>query len=143
MTEWQLPRLKVASLQLLAVLLITGLTLLFVHAAAAQTKPSDSEMKEVVLLLLEREVQPSADGGKVVVLLGPNVNPSWIPEAPAFSIRQLSYDEQKRVPEYYDLTSSFKGSVIELALTKGNYCRKSGPRYEFSSHAGEWQSKVV
>ena len=143
MIEWQLPRLKVASLQLLAVLLITGLTLLFVHAAAAQTKPSDSEMKEVVLLLLEREVLPSADGGKVVVLLGPNVNPSWIPEAPAFSIRQLSYDEQKRVPEYYDLTSSFKGSVIELALTKGNYCRKSGPRYEFRRHAGAWQSKVV
>jgi hypothetical protein len=143
MMECQLPRLKVAGSQFLAVFLVTGLTLLFVHPAGAQTKPSDSEMKEVVRLLLEREVQPSADGGKVVVLLGPNVNPGWIPEAPGFSIRQLSYDEQKRVPEYYDLTSSFKGSVIELALTKGNYCWKSGPRYEFRREAGAWHSKVV
>ena len=143
MTECQLPRLKVASSQRLPVLLVTCLTLLFVHAATAQTKPSDSEMKEVVRLLLEREVHLSADGGKVTVLLGPNVNRSWIPEVSGFSIRQLNYDEQKRVPEYYDLTSSFKGGVVEVALTKGNYCRKSGRRYEFRRHAGAWQSKVV
>ena len=76
-------------------------------------------MKEVLRLLLEREVQRSADGN-VVVLLGPNVKSSWIPEVSGFAIRQLSYNERKRVPEYYDLTSSFKGSVIEVALTKGN-----------------------
>jgi hypothetical protein len=152
MTECQLPRLKVASSglvsrsthhQLLAVLFVTGLTLLFVHAATAQTKPTDSEMKEVVRLLLEREVQRTADGGNVAVLLGPNVNSSWIPEASGFAIRKLSYDEQKRVPEYYDLTSSFKGSVIEVALTKGNYCRKAGRRYEIRRQAGAWQLKVV
>ena len=117
--------------------------LLFVHPATAQTKPSDSEMKEVVRLLIEREVPRAADGGNVAVLLGPNVKSSWIPAASGFDIRQLSYDEQKRVPEFYDLSSSFKGSVIELALTKGNYCRKAGRRYEFRRRAGAWQSKSV
>ena len=119
MTDCQLPRLKVASChQLLAILLITGFALFFVHTATAQPKPSDSEMKEVVRMLLEREVQRSADGGNVVVLLGPNVKSSWIPEVSGFDIRQLSYDEQKLVPEYYELSSSFKGSVIEIGLTK-------------------------
>ena len=134
MIESQLPRLA---------LLVTGLTLLFICAATAQTKPSDAEMKEVVRLLLEREVQRPADGGNVTVLLGPNVKSSWIPEVSGFSIRQLSYEEQSRVPEFYDLTSSSKGSVIEVVLTKGNYCRKAGPRYEFRRRAGAWQSKVV
>ena len=152
MIECRLLGLKVASLTLvscdknhrfLAVLLVTGLTLLFVHAAPAQTKPSDSEMKEVLRLLLEQEVQRPEDGRNVEVLLGPNVNSSWIPEASGFAIRQLSYDEQKQVAEYYELTSSIKGSVIEVALTKGNYCRKSGRRYEFRRQAGAWQSKFV
>lgn len=152
MTDCHLPSFKSTSSrlagrcrhnQLLAELLVTLLTLAFVHVATAQTKPTDSEMKEVVRLLLEREVQRSADGGMVAVLLGPNVKSSWIPETPGFAIRQLSYDEQKRVPEYYDLTSSFKGSVIEVTLTKGNYCKKAGPQYEFRRQAGTWQSKVV
>ena len=124
-------------------LLVTGLTLLFVHTATAQTKPSDSEMKEVVRLLLEREVQRPADGGDAAVLLGPNVKSSWIPEVPGFSIRQLSYDDQKRVPEFYDLSSFFKSSVIEVALTKGNYCKKAGRRYEFRRKGGAWQSKFI
>lgn len=128
--------------QLLAVLFVIGLTLLFVRAAPAQTKPSDSEMKEVVRLLLEREVQRT-DGRNVTVLLGPNVKSSWIPEVSGFSIRQLSYDEQTRVPEFYDLTSSFKGNVIEVALTKGNFCKMAGRRYEFRRQRGTWQSKVV
>ena len=88
-------------------------------------------------MLLEREVQRPADGENVAVLLGPNVKPSWIPEVSGFTIRQLSYDEQKRVPEYYDLASSFKGSVIEVALIKGNYCRMVGRRYEFRRKAGD------
>lgn len=134
MVESQLPRL---------ILLVAGLTLLFVCAATAQTKPSDSEMKEVVRVLLEREVPRPADGGNVDVLLGPNVRTSWIPEVPGLSIRKLSYDEQKLVPEFYDLTSFFKGNVIEVALMKGNYCRQMGPRYEFRRRAGAWQSKVV
>ena len=129
--------------KLLAVLCVTCLTLFFVGAATAQTKFSDAEMKEVVRLLLEREVPRTADGGNVAVLLGPNVNSGWIPEVSGLSIRKLSYDEEKRVPEYYDLTSSFRGSVIEVALTKGNYCRKIGSRYEFRRQAGAWQSKVV
>ena len=134
MVKCQLPKL---------VLLVVSLMLLFVCAATAQTKPSDSEMKEVVRLLLEREVPRPAGGGNVTVLLGPNVKSSWIPEVSGLSIRQLSYDEQRGVPEYYDLTSSFKGSVIEIALTKGNFCRKAGQRYEFRRQAGAWQSKVV
>jgi hypothetical protein len=129
--------------QLLAVSLIAAFTLVSVRLATAQTKPSDSEMKEVVRLLLEREIERPADGADIAVLLGPNVKSSWIPDAPGFAVRQLSYDEQKRVSTYYDLTSSFKGNVIELALTKGNYCRKAGRRYEFRRHAGTWQSKVV
>lgn len=129
--------------QLHALLLITCLTLLFVQVVTAQTKPSDSEMKEVVRLLLEREVQRPADGGNVTVLLGPNVNSSWIPEAPGFSIRQLSYAEQKKVPEYYDLSSDFKDGVINVALTKGNYCVKAGRRYEFRRTMGTWQSKAI
>ena len=134
MVESQLPRL---------ILLVAGLTLLFVCVAAAQTKTSDSEMKEVVRLLLEREVPRAANGGNVTVLLGPNVKTSWIPEVPGLSIRKLSYAEQRQVPEYYDLTSFFKGGVIEVALTKGNYCRKMGPRYEFRRRGGAWQSKVI
>ena len=124
-------------------LLALFLALFFVHAASAQTKPTDSEMKEVVRLLLEREVQRSANGGNVAVLLGPNVKASWIPEASGFAIRQLSYDEEKRVSEYYDLSSSFKDGVIEIALTKGNYCRKAGRRYEFRRRAGAWESRVA
>ena len=148
MTDCQPPTLKVASSSLLAnsrhhQLLAVLLTLLFVHTATAQTKPSDSEMREVVRLLIEREVQRSADGGNVTVLLGPNVRSSWIPEASGFEIRQLSYAEQKLVPEYYDLSSSVKGSVIEIALTKGNYCKKAGRRYEFRRKAGAWQPKFV
>jgi hypothetical protein len=131
----ELPKLKVASLGLLA--------LLFVNAATAQTKPSDAEMKEVVRLLLEREVRRPADGGSVTVLLGPNMRAGWIPDVPGFTIRQLSYEEQRRVPEFYDLSSTFKGSAIELALTKGNYCVKSGQQYEFRRKAGTWQAKVV
>lgn len=147
--EHPIPKLKVASLrrwsgryQGLAALFVTTLALLFARAAVAQTKPSDSEMKEVVRLLLQREVPRSADG-KVAVLFGPNVRSSWIPEAPGYDIRQLSYDEQKRAPEFYDLTATFKGSVIEVAFTKGNYCRKAGRRYEFRRVAGTWQSKVT
>jgi len=124
-------------------LFVTCLTLFSVHAATGQTRPSDSEMKGIVRLLLEREVPRPADGRNVAVLLGPNIKSSWIPEASGFTIRQLSYDEQKRVPEYYDLTSSFKGNVIEVALTKGNYCRKNGSRYEFRRQAGAWQSKFL
>jgi hypothetical protein len=117
--------------------------LLFVNAATAQTRPSDAEMKEVVRLLIEREVQRPADGGSVTVLLGPNVRSSWIPDMPGFAIRKLSYDEQRRVPEYYDLSSTFKGSAIELALTRGNFCVRSGRRYEFRGNAGTWQAKVI
>ena len=152
MIECQLPKLKVASLgqgfrsvrhRLLTALLVIGLMLVSPHVATAQTKFSDSEMKEVVRLLLEREVPRPADGANVTVLLGPNVKASWIPEAPGFEIRQISYDEQRRVPEFYDLTSTFKGSVIEVALVKGNYCIKSGQRYEFRRKAGAWQAKVI
>lgn len=125
------------------ILLVAGLTLLFVCVATAQTKPSDSEMKEVVRLLLEREVARAADGRNVTVLLGPNVKSSWIPEVPGLSIRKLSYDEQAQVPEFYDLSSDFKGNKIEVALMKGNYCRKIGRRYEFRRQARAWQSKVV
>jgi len=152
MLECRLPKLKVVTSimashcrrhQLIAVLLIAAFALLFVCPAMAQTKPSDSEMKEVVRLLLQREVERPADGADVTVLLGPNVKSSWIPDAPGFAIRQLNYDEQKRIPEYYDLISSFKDSVIELALTKGNYCRKAGHRYEFRRDVKTWQSRVV
>jgi len=62
---------------------------------------------------------------------------------PGFTIRQLSYDEQRRVPEYYDLSSTFKGSAIEMALTKGNYCVKSGRQYEFRRKARKWEARVV
>ena len=129
--------------QLLTVVLCTGIALFCVQAATAQTKPSDAEMKEVYRLLLEREVQRPADGTNVTVLLGPNVKSAWIPAAPGFAIRQLSYEEQSRVPEYYDITSSFKGNVIELEIAKGNYCKKVGRRYEFRQRAGAWQSKLV
>ena len=139
MTECQLPTLKIVT----AALLVTGLMLFFVHAASAQRKFSDSEMKEVVRLLIEREVQRSADGGNVTVLLGPNVKSSWIPEVAGYDIRQLSYDEQRRVPEFYDLSSEFRGRVIEIALMKGNYCKHTGRRYEFRQRAGAWQSKFI
>jgi hypothetical protein len=134
MIESQLPRL---------ILLVAGFTLLFVCVTTAQTTASDSEMKEVVRLLLEREVPRAADGGNVTVLFGPNVKTSWIPEVSGLSIRKLSYDEQRQVPEFYDLTSFFKGNVIEVALMKGNYCKKAGRRYEFRRQAGAWQSKVT
>ena len=150
MAKCRPPKLKIAGFsldwrpyQLFALLFVTSLTLTFVPAATAQTRPSDSEMKEVVRLLLEREVPRSADGAPVTVLLGPNVKSNWIPETPGFTIRQLGYDEQKQVPEYYDLTVSFKRNVIEAALTKGNYCRKSGRRYQVRRKAGAWQAKVV
>jgi len=129
--------------QFLALLVVTGLALLCVHAASGQTKRSDSEMKEVYRLLLEREVQRPADGTNVAVLLGPNVKSSWIPDVPGLSIRQLGYKEQSRVAEYYDITSSFKGNVIEVELAKGNYCKKVGQRYEFRRQGGAWQSKVA
>ena len=132
-------------IQLLRLTLLgAGLTLLLacVATATAQTKPSDSEMKEVVRLLLEREVPRAADGGNVTVLIGPNVKSSWIPEVPGLSIRKLSYDEQAQVPEFYDLSSFFKGKVIEVALMKGNYCKKVGRQYEFRRQAGAWRPKV-
>lgn len=142
--------LKVASLisrsrynRLLAVVSVTVLTLLFVHAASAQTKPSDAEMKEVVRALIEREVPRSADGATVTVLLDPNVRSNWIPEVPGFAIRKLSYDEWKQVPEFYEFSWRLKGSAFEASLTKGNYCRRSGRRYEFRRRSGAWQSKVV
>ncbi len=148
MKDCQLPGLKVASSSLLSnsrhhQLLAVLLTLLFVHPATAQTKHSDSEMKEVVRLLIEREVQRSADGGNVAVLLGPNVKSNWIPEVSGFDIRKISYDDQKRVPEFYDLWPSFKGSVIEIAFTKGNYCKQAGRRYAFRRKEGTWRSKLV
>lgn len=151
MAKRRLPTLKIASLslvsrqyQLFALLFVTGLTLTFVPAATAQTRPSDVEMKEVMRLLLEREVPRSADGTTVTVLLDPNVRSGWVPEAPGFAIRQLSYDEQKRVPEYYEFTwRSIKRDVLEVSLTKGNYCVKAGRRYEFRRKAGAWQAKVV
>jgi hypothetical protein len=62
--------------QLLLVLFCTGTALL---SASGQTKWSDSEMKEVYGLVLEREVQRPADGMTVAVLLGPNVKSNWIP----------------------------------------------------------------
>lgn len=130
--------------KLLAVLLVTGFTLLFVQPATAQTRPSDSEMKEVIRLLLEREVPRSTDGAPVTVLLDPNVRSGWIPEVPGYAIRQLSYDEWKRVPEFYELTwQSKKRNVLEVALAKGKYCVKAGRRYEFRRKAGAWQAKVV
>ena len=132
------------SARALKVLLVAGLALLFAHGVTAQTRPSDAEMKEVVRLLLEREVpRNAAEGGNVAVLFGPNVNSNWIPEAPGFTIRQLSYDEQKKVSEFYDLTSSSEGNVIKIELVKGNYCRRSGPRYEFRREAGSWRPKLV
>ena len=73
--------------QLLAVF-VTWLTLVSVGTATAQTRPSDSEMKEVVRLLLEREVPRTADARDVTVLLGPNVKSSWIPEVSGLSIRK-------------------------------------------------------
>lgn len=126
-----------------AVLLWTGIALLCVHVASGQTKHSDEEMKEVYRLVLEREVQRPADGTNVPVLLGSNVKSSWIPELPGFAIRQLSYEEQRKVPEYYDITTSFKGSVIKVDVAKGNYCKKVGRRYEFRRQAGAWQSKLA
>ena len=129
--------------QLLTVVLCTGIALLCVQTASGQTRPSDAEMKEVYRVLLEREVQRPADGTNVAVLLGPNVKSAWIPEVPGLAIQQLSYKEQSRVPEYYDITSTFKGGVIEVDLAKGNYCKKVGRRYEFRRQEAGWQSKLV
>lgn len=135
----RLPRLNVLTITLTLLLTV----LLQPATTIAQTKPSDAEMKEVVRLLIEREVGRTTDTATVAILLGPNVKSSWIPEVSGFSIRKLTYEEQKRVPEYYDLSSSFKDNVVEVALTKGNYCRKAGRRYEFRRHNQAWQSKVI
>ena len=126
-----------------ASLLIVIVALFFGVGSFAQNRPSDTEMKEVLRMLIEREVPRSTDQSNVVVLLGPNVRSEWIPQVPGFSIRQLNYDEQKRVPEYYDVSSSFERRSVEVALTKGNYCRKAGRRYEFSREKGAWQSKAI
>jgi len=79
----------------------------------------------------------------LAVLLGPNVKSVWIPDVPGLVIRQLSYKEQSRVPEYYDITPSFKGNVIHVDVAKGNFCKKVGRRYEFRRKKGTWQSEVV
>lgn len=138
------PNLKMASPKYrLASLLIVIVTLSFGVVSFAQNTPSDTEMKEVLRMLIEREVPRSMVESNVVVLLGPNVRSQWIPEVSGFSIRQLSYDEQKKVPEYYDLSSSFTGRSVEVALTKGNYCRKAGRQYEFRRETGTWKSKAI
>lgn len=85
----------------------------------------------MVRVLLEREVPRSPDGSDVFILLGPNTKAGWIPQIAGMSIRKLKYEEQKLVSEYYDLSSSVKGDAIEIALLKGNYCRKAGRRYQF------------
>jgi hypothetical protein len=140
-------KIKAASCRLapssIVVALTIAVTLVSAITSLAQTKPSDSEMKEVFRFLMEREVSRPADGNDVVVLLGPNVKAEWIPRISGFSIRQLDYDEEKQVAEYYDISWQLKGSVLEAQLVKGNYCRKAGRRYEFHRKSGVLDPKDV
>jgi hypothetical protein len=104
---------------------------------------SEAEAREIVRVLLEREVPRSTDGSEVFILLGPNTNAGWIPQIAGISIRKLKYEEQKLVSEYYDLSASVKGNAIEIALLKGNYCRKAGRRYQFRRGAEISEPKEI
>ena len=81
----QIPKLKVASSslvarsrnQLLTLFAITFIGLASIFYASAQTPVPDAEMREIVRLLLEREIPRPGQAADVVVLLGPNTK-TWV-----------------------------------------------------------------
>lgn len=122
---------------LLAAILWTG------HAAAQQSdagrRSQDAERREILALIFRRELRATEDGGPAVALVGPNVNPLWIPEVTGVSIRQLGYGEVTQVREYYDLTNfERRGKWGSVGLLRGNYCKKVGMLYNFRREGGGW-----
>lgn len=99
----------------------------------------DADKREILALLFRRELASDRGGEPVAVLLGPGVEPRWLPEVSGISFRRLGYDEVRRAREYYDVMRfERRGRDISVELLRGNYCKKVGRIYRLRRDGDRW-----
>lgn len=104
---------------------------------AYQTNLTDADKKQILSLLFQHEQEGT-------VLLSPRTDPKWVLDLPGIHFKKLSYAEERQVSEYYELRDiKIHDDKVELWISKGNYCKKTGTGYELRKKDGEWTAKIV
>ncbi|HZN09250.1 MAG TPA: hypothetical protein VFB65_20820 [Pyrinomonadaceae bacterium] len=102
-----------------------------------QTNLTDADKKQILSLLFQPDQERT-------ILLSPRTDPNWMLDLPGIRFKKLSYGEERRVSEYYELRDiKIHDDYVELWISKGNYCKKTGTGYELRKKDGEWKAKIV
>lgn len=110
-------------------------------APVAKISLTEEDKKEIVAILFRKEFGAVQKGNEVIVFLSPRSNSNWIPEIPGVRFKQLRYEEEQQVAEYYEVGGfQTHRSHIEVDMKKGNYCKMVGTRYQFRKENGKWQA---
>ena len=114
----------------------------FAHSSAHyQSGLTDADKKEILSVLFEQELA-TAQNETRTILMSPGTNTIWLMELPGIRFKQLTYEEEKQVSEYYELRDiKIKRDFVEVWLSKGNYCKKAGSNYQFRKQRGIWKFK--
>ncbi len=103
---------------------------------------TSADRKEILSVLFEREIASSQNQKEVVIQLSPRTDRSWLLDLPGVRFQQLSYEQEGHVPEYYEFRDiKIQRDFVELWLSKGNYCKKTGTGYQFRKEEGKWKAK--
>jgi hypothetical protein len=108
----------------------------------SQTDLTNEDKKQILSKLFELELA-ALDGRDLVIRFSPRTDKTWLVELPGVRFQQLSYDEERQVSEYYELRDvKIRHNLVEVWLSKGNYCKKAGTVYQFRKADGKWTAKT-
>lgn len=107
-----------------------------------QSVLTDADKKEILSVIFEHELAAAQKETPRTILMSPLTNTIWLMELPGVRLKQLTYEEEKQVSEYYELRDvKIKRDFVEVWLSKGNYCKKVGANYQFRKQGGIWKFK--
>ncbi|HEX3250790.1 MAG TPA: hypothetical protein VHS05_15265 [Pyrinomonadaceae bacterium] len=121
------------------------MSILIINAHASSTFNyqvvlTDADKKEILSVLFEPELAAAPKE----ILLSPRTDAKWLLDLPGLRFKQLSYEEEKQVAEYYELRDiKIHTDYIEIWLSKGNYCKKTSVGYQFRKEQGKWRAKTA
>jgi hypothetical protein len=108
-----------------------------------QVDLTDADKKAILFILFEVELAASKNE-ELTIFLSPQTDNKWLLELPDIRFKQLSYEEENHVSEYYELRDTkIERDYIEVWLTKGNYCKKTGAEYQFRKEHGKWKAQIA
>lgn len=126
-----------------AVPIVFLITIVVINAFAYDSQPvlTDADKKEILSVLFAQELTAAQNEARTI-LMSPLTNTIWLLELPGVHFKQLTYEEESQVSEYYELrVVKIKRDFVEVWLSKGNYCKKVGSNYQFRKKDGIWKFK--